>query len=152
MWFRSFIVCLLLATVPALAGEKFWVDASSEFDLDWKIYRPIKKELKNQGFLLHRVLPESADSPHFVREVLSLLYGAVDDFRILGQKEVEWDGRKATLVSFRGEHDEDTLVGRIILAPTDEGTELLFLIRHPEADSSLFESFEEIWKNWPALP
>lgn len=132
------------------ASDKFWTKSADNFGAaDWLVYRPKEEKLQKQGFMVYHMSPPQTEPP-VVREILGELYGQVQDLRILGQKKVPWRDGEATLVSFSGESEDQTTVGRVIIYASADHTEILMLIRHPEADKSLVDNFERVRANWPS--
>src|SRR5690606_9820869 len=94
-------------------------------------------------------VPTPEGSPVVVREVLGSLHRDVEELKVAGQKEVEWRDGVGTLVSFSGKQDGESLLGRMVLASRSDGTEILLLIRHPQADPALLQNFERARRAWP---
>lgn len=133
---------LLLASLPIAAEEAFWVPRKEPLaERNWTAYVPANKELAKQAILIHALLP---GEPVEVRQVLGAMYKEVESLKILGRKPVEWRDGEGTLVSFSGKQKDRNIVGRAVIAPSEDGTEVVLLVRHPAADSRIMQSFESL--------
>ena len=138
----SFLL-LLLMSISAFAEEAFWVQREEPLsERTWTAYVPAKNELAKQAVLIHALLP--GGDPVVVRHVLSAMYSQVDSLKVLGRKPVPWRDGEGTLVSFSGKNGKNKIVGRAVIAPTESGTEVFLLVRHPRSDGRIEESFEKL--------
>ena len=138
----AFLAFFLLCA-PVTADEAFWVLREEPLkESSWTAYVPAKSELAKQAVLVHAVLP--GEDPVVVRHVLSEMYRQVESLKVLGRKSVPWRDGEGTLVSFSGKNGKNKIVGRAVIAPTESGTEVFMLVRHPRSDARIDKSFEEV--------
>lgn len=148
------LLIFLIAPGSTIAENKavvdpFWVLSQQDLGSPGsKVYLPTDKKFANQGFLVYSTLPPTTPPP-VLREVLAELYTQVDDLKILGQKQVPWHDGVGDLVSFSGVHEKKKVLGRAVVANSEQGTEILMLVRHPQADPLLLDNFERIRSAWP---
>ena len=148
---RLSLYALLLFVFGAVSAQadSFWVPRSEPVTKEkaWSSFVPSEKALSKQAVLLHTVLP--SEEPVMVRHVLSYMHSGVKELKVLGRKDTTWRDSTATIVSFSGLVDDKRVLGRVVLAPTDEGTEVLLLVRHPEANPRILANFKRIVTDWP---
>lgn len=127
------------------AEEAFWVAREEPLkDNSWRVYVPSNESLSKQAVLIYAELP-TGDTPVVPRQVLSQLYHHVKGLKVMGRKKVAWRDGEGTLVSFSGQVDKkEKVVGRAVVASTQNGTEVLLLVRHPRSDDRIVESYELI--------
>ena len=139
----SLLLTFLLSCCSA-AEDNFWVVREEPLkDKAWVAYVPAKEDLAKQAVLLYAELP-SGESPILVRQVLSQMYRQVKDLKVLGRKPVQWRQGDGTLVSFSGYTGKRRVVGRAVIASTERGTEVFMLVRHPQSNPKIVESYEQV--------
>jgi hypothetical protein len=146
------VLLVLLFGSPAFSQEKagasFWMAAPEKGPNGiWTVYVPRATGLRQQGMLLSTVLGTPYE-PSQSKEVLAQLYSDIEQFKMLGQKEIVFGDAVGSLLSFRGLSGQKSLLGRALLRPEGEGTAVLLLVRHPQADARLLKSFEVFQEDW----
>ena len=139
---------LLLLFLPALAEpeeQAFWIPREGS---EIESYLPRDENLRKHGVLYHKKIAHPGEEVR-ARDILSQLYRDLDRSTLLGVKDVEWGDNPATLISFRGAVGAKELLGRAVVYQGEGESEVLLLVRAPEADPRLLENFEKLRKSHP---
>jgi hypothetical protein len=109
-----------------------------------------KAPAKGQGLLMcaHWPRPEGQAPELKPAEVIASLYSELQDFQLLGSKEVVWAGQQARLMAFKAKVGKRPVVGRSLLAQAPSGTEALLLVTNHEAQKDFRKEFERLQGAW----
>ena len=135
---------VLLTTMSSSAEEGFWSECSEDFpEISGQVYRARGERLRAQGYLVHSSV-EASFQELSSRDILAHLHRRLENLRLMGQKDTQFQDSPALLLSFRGKAEETELQGRVLVFPEGDKTGLLMLVRHVDAEGELLRAFQQL--------